>query len=454
MLQSLDTLIAFVLIILVVSLLITIVVQMIAAFLNLRGLNLAKGLAQTFESVAPVEKACAKELAGQVLRGGMLSDSSFKHWPHWWRLATAARPDEVFDAIHRIAIGKGDEGATIQKAAQDFLVALGVERQTIDKAAGVISAAPVAADDLVKDVGAITDPAVQAKIQSHLDELTRQLQAYASAEAARVAAGAATIDKAYEKFQYWFELTQERVQQWFATHTRICTIVCAFIFAFWLQLDTVEIFHRVSTDRSLRDQLVAQSGVIGSQAEKVFAASASVLGRGYATWLGKLPADTQASLASVQVQPNDTREGLVSRVSAALPAGPAKAQQLQSLNETLDNTATETLKAQAGDYAAVKADFDHSAGFDLFPTGPGGRWGHGWPRGWADHWVGLLFSVGLLSLGAPFWYNILKGLTSLRSTVAQNIADEKDQDQSSNATGVASFVAQAAPASGAPPTVK
>jgi hypothetical protein len=452
MLQSLDTLIAFVLILLVVSLLITIVVQMIAAFLNLRGLNLAKGLAQTFQSVAPVESACAKELAGEVLRGGMLSDSSFKHWPHWWRLATAARPDEVFDAIHRIALGKGDEGATIQKAAQDFLVALGYERQTIEKAAGVISATSAGADDLVKEIGAITDPVLQAKIQSRLDDLKRQLQSYSSAEAARVAAGAAAIDKAYEKFQYWYELTQERVQQWFATHTRICTIVCAFVFAFWLQLDTVEIFHLVSADRTLRDQLVAQSGVIGSQAEKVFAASASVLGRGYAAWLGKLPADAQTALASIQVQPNDTREQLLSRVDAVMPAGSAKAQQLQSLNDTLDQTATETLKARAGDYAAVKADFDHSSGFDLFPSGPSGRWGHGWWRGWADHWVGLLFSVGLLSLGAPFWYNILKGLTSLRSTVAQNIADEKDQDQSSS--GVGSFVAQAAPATGAPPTVK
>lgn len=53
MLDSLDTLIAFVLIMLVVSLLITIVVQMCSAFLNLRGLNLLKGFGKTFAVILP-----------------------------------------------------------------------------------------------------------------------------------------------------------------------------------------------------------------------------------------------------------------------------------------------------------------------------------------------------------------------------------------------------------------
>ena len=48
MLDSLDTLIAFVLIMLGVSLLITIGVQMVSAAFNLRGLNLAQGLKRTF----------------------------------------------------------------------------------------------------------------------------------------------------------------------------------------------------------------------------------------------------------------------------------------------------------------------------------------------------------------------------------------------------------------------
>ena len=53
MLDSLDSLIAFVLIMLVVSRLIAIVVQMFSALFNLRGSNVLSGLGSTFAVIAP-----------------------------------------------------------------------------------------------------------------------------------------------------------------------------------------------------------------------------------------------------------------------------------------------------------------------------------------------------------------------------------------------------------------
>ena len=94
MLDSLDTLIAFVLIMLVVSLLITIVVQMLAAALNLRGVNLAQGLKRTFGVIDPQIDAQTKQLANYILKGRYLSDSFLPDWPifRWWRHAEAVRP--------------------------------------------------------------------------------------------------------------------------------------------------------------------------------------------------------------------------------------------------------------------------------------------------------------------------------------------------------------------------
>ena len=37
----------------------------------------------------------------------------------------------------------------------------------------------------------------------------------------------------------------------------------------------------------------------------------------------------------------------------------------------------------------------------------------------APHFWGMVVSVLFLSLGAPFWFNVLKNVTSLRSVVAQ-----------------------------------
>ena len=40
--------------------------------------------------------------------------------------------------------------------------------------------------------------------------------------------------------------------------------------------------------------------------------------------------------------------------------------------------------------------------------------------------LGILIGAALLSLGSPFWFNALKGLTSLKSTVASTIDDEDE----------------------------
>ena len=94
MLDSLDILISFVLIMLVVSLLITIAVQVTSAVLNLRGHNLAKGLERTFTAVAPGIEQNAKELARFVTKGPLVSDSFLPDLPvlRWWRTPRQSGP--------------------------------------------------------------------------------------------------------------------------------------------------------------------------------------------------------------------------------------------------------------------------------------------------------------------------------------------------------------------------
>jgi hypothetical protein len=48
-------------------------------------------------------------------------------------------------------------------------------------------------------------------------------------------------------------------------------------------------------------------------------------------------------------------------------------------------------------------------------------WFARWPSEklwWINHLFGLALSAGLLTLGAPFWFNLLKNLTNLRPAVA------------------------------------
>src|SRR5215467_2484998 len=78
MLNTLDTIIAFAVIMTVLSLLITIIVQMVSAALSLRGKNLANALALTFQTIDPKLKEQAQSLANQILRDPIFSDSIWR----------------------------------------------------------------------------------------------------------------------------------------------------------------------------------------------------------------------------------------------------------------------------------------------------------------------------------------------------------------------------------------
>jgi hypothetical protein len=71
-----------------------------------------------------------------------------------------------------------------------------------------------------------------------------------------------------------------------------------------------------------------------------------------------------------------------------------------------------------------------ATGFSLAPTSLFGRWDAEKLPAWATrirppgaahylvHFIGVLMTAGLLTLGAPFWFNLLKNLTSLRPALA------------------------------------
>jgi hypothetical protein len=395
MLDSLDTLIAFVLIIVVVSLLIMIVVQMAASLLNLRGLNLAYGLKRTFTVIVPDSDENAKELADFILKGQFISDSFLPDWKIFrpWRHAAAIRPEEVFDAIRRIAIGKESVDTALVDTANNLLIALGVDKQSLEEAANEISSGR-AANTLVT--------------------------AYAAARQ-KLNGAKASIDNARQKLEDWTCISQERAQQWVTMDTRILTVIFAFVFAFWLQLDTVEIFKLVSSNKAVRDKLVAQAGAVEAQAARVLGDSSTVLEDALKAWSEKqTDPDIKKALASIQLKDSTTREEARVEVDKALTGKTP----IDNFDSIVNATATQRLKDQAGNFNTVKADFEKT-GFDLLPKDNRFRWGKTWCAGFGEHLAGMLFTVGLLSLGAPFWYHTLKDLVSLRSKVAENISDEQ-----------------------------
>src|SRR5947209_19630591 len=82
MFHYVDSVIAFVVLILVASLFITAATQVVVSFLGLRGANLLRSLADLLETAYSDQETrhWAKEIAGRVLRHPTASDSIFSHF--------------------------------------------------------------------------------------------------------------------------------------------------------------------------------------------------------------------------------------------------------------------------------------------------------------------------------------------------------------------------------------
>jgi len=418
MLKQLDTLIGFAVVMLVVSLLIMIVTQMVSSLLGLRGKNLADALQVMMNKIAPtIPPGPAQELAKEILTHPVISDSAMSMAPKWWdriwvlgwfrqkwKVASAIRADELHELIKDIAASTGPLKAT----ANNVLSGLAKP----DKA---------------------TSDAIAA-VQNQLNTLAGKDLAQAKALVQQVAGA---TDAAFINLEKWFNSAQDRAQQWFALHTRWITVAAAFIAAFVLQLDTIELIKRISTDSDMRSKLVAASGTIQQQADKV-------LNDTQRTVIDK--ATHKAAIAELrktyQQLPKelDDHADFTSMDEAKTWLTGKLAKDAQQQHAILAAYERQVTAAKLDAYLATMQKLVATSGLDLLPTpyplqiSPGwkGCWPHlfttngnwSWPK---RHLLGILVSAALLSLGAPFWFNTLKSLTSLRPMLANEV--DKDPAQ-------------------------
>ena len=111
-LEYLDTIIAFIIILLGVSLLITILNQMISTLLGYRGTNLLWGIRTLLSTIEPKLTESAEQLVRNVLTKPILSDSIFSKLKDdsllgkltkRWRLATAISPEELVRGFRKLS---------------------------------------------------------------------------------------------------------------------------------------------------------------------------------------------------------------------------------------------------------------------------------------------------------------------------------------------------------------
>jgi hypothetical protein len=391
-LDRLDTVIAFAVIMLGVSLLITVLTQMVSAFFGLRGSNLVWGVTTVLTTAEPKLADKAESLARRILTRPLISDSTFSRWENApvagpllerWRMATAIRPDELVRALGEIAGRLSAPGP-----AQDQAVA-----------------------DAIGNMLAAVDPEADRKlrmIEGTFKTLTTQWTGQAEKIIQQVTD---STRQSVGKLETCFASAMDRVSQRFATQMRIWTVVFAVVIAFGAHLDTLKLLEQLAVNPAERNALVGQRDNMLQEAGTVMippavAASAPAGGTVVA------PGILNAAMDSLKEDPAGAGLGKAPEFATyADVVAWLHAQGQDALVPEFQQAVANTLKQEA-------INIDHklaAGGFQLVPR----PYPHPWFQGWRNLF-GIVISAALLSLGAPFWFNALKSLSSLRPILAQS----------------------------------
>lgn len=425
MIPQIDTAIGFVSVMLLLSLIITTIVQAIAALLDLRGNNLVVSLAKLFEQLSPEMKnkignwrgvslwqrkfmvgpvkSAAQELAAAVAGHNSLAPTLTR--------AKALRPEEVLALLKLLNANANPAGLSqdTQNRLRD-LMSLRIPGTSANR----------------EDLKAITDalmqrfPAQQAMISNALTEI------------------AGTTLKITTDLDLWFNTLMDRAADRFARNCRICTVIIATIMTLWLGIDSISIYHQVAGNPEVRAKLVQQSDALLKEADQITNNNnrGNIVLKDMSTqerWK-----DQKADLQTASTQTLRTcfagRQWLNDQASLKSNTG---------LGQAFDDACNQEVIKAAPQYTSTLGDIrSQLAGTKLhiFGTLDGANQdSFTFKSIFAAIWknfskiirfqldsqsVGHLITIILLSLGAPFWFNALRQLSNLKPSLSEKIEQE------------------------------
>lgn len=398
MLKQLDVLIGFVVVMSVVSLLITIITQMISAALGLRGRNLADALAAMMHKIDPqiggTVKDLAQQLADKVLTRPIISDSMLsmsKKWPVMWKRASAIRPDELLEVLKDIA------GATVAPAAAPANVeeaAAGLLKKTGSPNSGSHRRCQRDQGRIAR-TGEETRSGAVSRIgncDEHSAGQSRQVvQLCPGSRPAMVCDAHAVLDS--DRLGGGISVAIGHLSPAGTNQQRP-----GVAFKTGREFGSSE----KQAEEILNEAVLSSPESIGQEAVKQLKAKDAKMAR-------RLPAgmDTAAK-ASEWLQTHSKKDKDTDAV--------------KKYWEMTQTVPQEKLDRSAKQFATLTDELSKSK-FQFVPDPY--RWENCWPV--HLHFWGILVSAALLSLGAPFWFNTLKSLTNLRSMLAKEV--DKDPKQ-------------------------
>ncbi len=253
MLKSIDILIGFSVVMLVVSMSVTLIIQVILSFQGMRGKKLLLGVTRLLQTVDPkvLTPEWASQIARKVLTHPLLSRSGDQ-------LAEVVHREELIKIVMEIAA----EGAVSPPQPAVSAAAAGA-------GGGGVGLAPAAAPKPTTAEQALAIALANAGIPdpagtlNAVRTLSMRLEAARPDLAAHVREATAVITEAESQFvahiNGWFDQSMDRVSQSYTKYSRAWTACISLLIAAALQLDSVALVNRLGMDDNLRNSLVQEA---------------------------------------------------------------------------------------------------------------------------------------------------------------------------------------------------
>jgi hypothetical protein len=278
--------------------------------------------------------------------------------------------------------------------------------------------------------GATVPPSATAPAANQLEALRTRLAQIrttdpqlADAVTTLIDAGGNDVARVRANIEDWFNSSMDRVSGWYKRRTQIILLTLGFIIAITFNADSVLIVRRLASDRPLRDSLVA---------------AADAYAKANASPSAATPASTPKTNAPAVAQPSPKSSPTSSPTSSPSPAPTASSTPVLSPTAATPASAAATPTPEASPTPCWKEACE--AGEDTpeckLKKAQCEIRSLGLPIGWNSptdlqlNWYGGSFGQQLewhlfgwvltslaISLGAPFWFDLLNKFIVVRSTV-------------------------------------
>jgi len=371
-LEHLDMVLAFAVVMLLLSLVITTLVQLTVGVLGLRSRNLVWGVTKLLERSEDLRDH-AEEITREALSHPALT-------PVGKKKAAVIGSAELLRVLRDLADAEGSQLSDDAKTAV---------RQALARP-------------------------LPEEAKNHARRLVDEFQTLFPGEATKISEALKIVERRTEKlvsdFDAWFDTIMHRTTDRYVQHTRRATVVFAVLLSLGLQVDALHLMADLSTDAELRASLVQAADQTLARADQVLLET-------------PLPVEALDSISPrfAELVRDSIPRTLATRAegTAWLAETFARSDSLASMREqylaVFDSLSRVRLQSLGNRTLDLANQLQESRLVVVPRTWQAYR--ESW-RSLPGHLPGVILSIILLSLGAPFWFNALRTLSQLRPVLA------------------------------------